>query len=232
MKFKKWYFIVGVVIVLTISVIMFYGIPSYRASQILSKKDAMARIMKKYPGEITHIQLEDHRYFITLEKGSSTYKIKMDAYNGNITSLIQTKQIVKEDDHTPNWTEEQVRKKISSISKGDIESLTHSMINHQLIYTAIVMEEDQRRTIQIDSKTGEILINKLDKETIPNKRLSEQEAIKIALKQVQGEVDDVDFDTIDSMPYYFVQIETADNYEAEIQIHAITGEVKSVTWDD
>lgn len=34
------------------------------------------------------------------------------------------------------------------------------------------------------------------------------------------------------MTYYFVQIDTKDEKGATVQIQAITGEVKSVTWDD
>lgn len=63
--------------------------------------------------------------------------------------------------------------------------------------------------------------------------ISEKEAIKIALKQVPGEVDDVDFYRKNNQVYYLVEIEVDDEREeAVIQVHAITGAVMSITWDD
>lgn len=66
----------------------------------------------------------------------------------------------------------------------------------------------------------------------PVRNITEKEAIQIALKMVSGEVDDVDFKVKNGQPYYFIEIETADDWEAEIQIHAISGKVINIEWDD
>jgi uncharacterized membrane protein YkoI len=63
-------------------------------------------------------------------------------------------------------------------------------------------------------------------------RITEDEAVKIALQQVAGTVDDVELETEDSFPYYIVEIDTEDERDTDIQIHAITGEVLSVSWED
>src|SRR5699024_1039972 len=64
------------------------------------------------------------------------------------------------------------------------------------------------------------------------KNSSEKKAIQIALDTVKGEVDDVDLERSNGQLYYFIEVETAEDTEAEIQIHAITGEVISIEWDD
>src|SRR5699024_7369914 len=64
------------------------------------------------------------------------------------------------------------------------------------------------------------------------KKISEKEAIQIALNTVKGEVDDVDLERSNGQLYYFIEVETTEDTEAEIQIHAITGEVISIEWDD
>lgn len=64
------------------------------------------------------------------------------------------------------------------------------------------------------------------------KNISEKKAIQIALDTVKGEVDDVDLERSNGQLYYFIEVETAEDTEAEIQIHAITGEVISIEWDD
>ncbi|WP_071393760.1 PepSY domain-containing protein [Bacillus tuaregi] len=83
-----------------------------------------------------------------------------------------------------------------------------------------------------DEATGE----PLNPETPPvdegSKRLTEQEAAAIALEQVAGNIDDVDYEKVNGMGFYFVDVETTDGREAKVEINAITGEVKSLTWDD
>lgn len=62
--------------------------------------------------------------------------------------------------------------------------------------------------------------------------ITEDEAIQIALKEVKGEINDVDLESDDNIHYYLVEIDTTDDREATVQINAITGEVLSITWDD
>ncbi|MDW0108514.1 PepSY domain-containing protein [Sporosarcina aquimarina] len=65
--------------------------------------------------------------------------------------------------------------------------------------------------------------------------ISEQRAVQIALGQLNGEVDDVDFVKTSEGGYYLVEIEIdVDDGpdEATYQIHAISGKIMSVTWDD
>ena len=62
--------------------------------------------------------------------------------------------------------------------------------------------------------------------------ITEQDASDIALKQVKGKVEDVDLKESDGLKYYLVEIESEQDQEATVQIHSITGEVLSITWDD
>ena len=66
----------------------------------------------------------------------------------------------------------------------------------------------------------------------PSKILSEAEAGKIALGEVEGIIDDIDLESNDRYPFYLIDIETKDDREAVVQIDAATGKVLSVTWDD
>lgn len=62
--------------------------------------------------------------------------------------------------------------------------------------------------------------------------LTEDEAAQLALQHIPGEVDDVDWKQVDGTGFYLVEIDLEDGREAIVQIHAITGEVMSVSWDD
>ncbi|MHA7965292.1 PepSY domain-containing protein [Paenibacillus sp. CAU 1782] len=62
--------------------------------------------------------------------------------------------------------------------------------------------------------------------------ISEEEAIALALKKVPGTVKDVDRENEGGRWYYFVEIETKDGREADVQLNAASGAIVSVTWDD
>jgi len=62
-------------------------------------------------------------------------------------------------------------------------------------------------------------------------RISEAAANQIALQQLNGEIDDIEFYSTADGGYYIVDIET-EKQEASFQIHAITGKILSVVYDD
>ncbi|WP_054027352.1 PepSY domain-containing protein [Bacillus sp. FJAT-28004] len=66
----------------------------------------------------------------------------------------------------------------------------------------------------------------------PSVILTEKEASDTALKKVKGSVKEVELEDSRGKWYYFVEIETADGREATVQLHAASGSVVSVTWDD
>jgi uncharacterized membrane protein YkoI len=66
----------------------------------------------------------------------------------------------------------------------------------------------------------------------PPSQITEQEAIGIALEKMAGTVEEVEIEESNGISYYLVEIEANDQQEATIQVHSITGEIMSVTWDD
>ena len=65
----------------------------------------------------------------------------------------------------------------------------------------------------------------------PNTPLTEQQAIQIASAQFAGEIEDVDFENSADGGYYLIEIDTKTE-EIIVQIHAITGKILSVSFDD
>ncbi|MFD1954987.1 PepSY domain-containing protein [Paenibacillus thailandensis] len=66
----------------------------------------------------------------------------------------------------------------------------------------------------------------------PSVLITKEEAAALALKQVQGKVEEIDLEEKDGKSFYLVEIDTADGREATVQLHAVSGELMSVTWDD
>ena len=61
--------------------------------------------------------------------------------------------------------------------------------------------------------------------------LTEQQVLSIASAQFTGEIEDIDFENTADGGYYLVEIDTAEG-EVTVQIHAITGKILSVSFDE
>lgn len=112
------------------------------------------------------------------------------------------------------------------------------------VLSLVKLQDEETGTENPDSSQGESTIppettpeSNEEEPTAPSTRLTEQQVIEIARSQVQGTIEDVDFEGSQDGGYYLVEVERPatngdDGPEATIQIHAITGEVLSVVWDD
>jgi uncharacterized membrane protein YkoI len=97
-----------------------------------------------------------------------------------------------------------------------------------------VKDNKQKTNLTIDATNGKILskTNESVNPVNPPKQISEAEAGEIAVKQVKGEVDGITLHSSKGQTYYLCEVNTADGREATVQVHAITGNVMSVAWDD
>ncbi|MBS4201096.1 PepSY domain-containing protein [Bacillus sp. FJAT-49732] len=231
MKKKKWVWFIGILTIAVLSII-FYQWFSMESSKTISEQEASELVTTKYSGKISQVQLTEDDYIIKLEKNSGLYEVKVNIHTGEISSLTQIKKNQTNIGKNNVLNEEQIKRIATSAGTGKLESLTQTLLNNQLIFTAVLVEKHQRTYVKVDAHTGKVLSINTEKLNEPSKRITKQEAIKIAIRQVPGEVDEVKIKSIDNLTYYFVEIDTKDDREATIQIQAITGEVKSVTWDD
>ncbi|MEH7254205.1 PepSY domain-containing protein [Neobacillus niacini] len=210
-----------------------YGKLTHSAA-ILTEHEAEKLVQERYQGKVSLIKLGNLEYHIELEKQGHLYLIKLDAESGKVLSFAQA-------DSTPltptqplkvELSEEDIKKIVLTAVNGSLVSLEKINNNQEFSYKAIVNGADKQTTIVVDAFSGTILSSTTTVINQPPKRLTENEAVQIASTRVQGEVDDIWLETENNQTYYFVKIETKDDREATVQIHAITGEVKTVTWDD
>ena len=113
-------------------------------------------------------------------------------------------------------------------------------------FSNLTLLYEQPTVAQDDSNAGEETTPAPDTEEQPDSQvepsdmpttdqkpilLTEQQVISIASAQFTGEVEDVDFENTADGGYYLVEIDTAEE-EVTVQIHAITGKILSVSFDD
>ncbi|MEH7177430.1 PepSY domain-containing protein [Neobacillus vireti] len=206
------------------------------SADMLSEQEAQKLVQERYQGKVSLIKLTSQQYHIELEKQNRLYVIKLDAESGKVLSFAEIGSTGKATPPAPptevELTEEEIKKIVLTAANGSLVSLEKIVTNQETTFKAIVNEADKQTTIIVDAISGTILSSTSTAVNQPPKRLTEPEAVQVASKQVLGEVDDIWLETEGDRTYYFVKIETKDDREATVQIHAITGEVLSVTWDD
>lgn len=204
------------------------------------KVDQYAAIVLK-DGKETHLTIDG-------ETGEVLRKDLVDATTGKKPET-DDKQVTKSDTKQETAESKQDSKELSL--KGTAAPKAQEQVQQEDQKQAGVKEPKETTTKQTkqedqkkaEAKKAEAPKNeakkteaKKPKETkkkeTATRKLSEKEAIQIALKKVQGVVDDVDYEVEGGQPYYFIEIETADDKEYEFQIHAITGKIRSMVIDD
>jgi uncharacterized membrane protein YkoI len=240
LKKISWFWVAISSILLIIVVVSFQQFGKLTPSaEMLTEQDAQKLVQERYQGSVSSIKLDKQQYHIELEKQNHLYTIKLDSSSGKVLSFTQTDTETSKPTTSQNppqkveLSEERIKEIIlSEMVNGTIASLEKIDNGSDLFYKAIVNDKEKQTTLTVDAFSGNILSSTSLSITQQPKTLTEKEAVEIAHTQVQGEVDDIWLETENNQTYYLIKIETTDDREAIVQIHAITGEVMSVGRDD
>jgi uncharacterized membrane protein YkoI len=215
---------------------------TFTSAEPLSEKDATRLVEKMYSGENTEVSREGDVYKIKFEIESGIYEIDVNRKTGDVTNLTQISQEPREK------TEAEVRDILANEKAGEIKTIEKKTEQDKAYYYATVTKGETEATYKLETTTGKIVDVVENKqqpqtppETTPNtqepptkkaQRISEQQAIELALKVVNGVVDDVELEEEAGQLYYFIEIEDAGEEEFTVQVHAISGEVKAIVSED
>jgi uncharacterized membrane protein YkoI len=235
MKKKGWFWtFIGLILI----IIMFVSWQQWEkvnpAKAALTMPEARKLVEDRYLGNVVKINLANNVYEMELKKEKNLYKIKLDAESREIVSFKKIKANTEKTVETvpKELTEEEIKNIVLATANGTIISFEKLESNKAPIYKAEIKEATQQTTITVDALTGKVLSNTSVAIIEPPKRLTEEEAQQIAQKQVNGVVDHLEIETRGDVTYYLAKLKTQDDQEAIVQIHAITGQVMSVSWDD
>ena len=152
--------------------------------------------------------------------------------------IVAVKQLI-----TPNvLSKSEITAQIEESFHGEILSIVEKPSNYIASFTkdgsifevTIDRENGQLSHLMLVQKNSEQQPNEQITEPKPEENpsvLTEQQAIDIALKEVPGELDSVEFEKTTNGGNYFIEIEQGDN-EIIVQIHAITGKILSIQYED
>lgn len=221
---------------------------TFTSAEPLTEKDATRLVEKMYSGENTEVSREGDVYKIKFEIESGIYEIDVNRKSGDVTNLTQISHEPREK------TETEIREILAKEKAGEIKTIEKKNEQDKAYYYATVTKGETEATYKLETKTGKIVDVVENKqqpqnppETTPNtpdkpntqeppiktaQRITEQQAIELALKVVNGAVDDVELEEEAGQLYYFIEIEDAQEEEFTVQVHAISGEIKAIVSED
>lgn len=240
MKKISWFWVAIISIILIVVFVSFLQFGKLTPSaEILTEKEARKLVQERYQGVVSSIRIDKQQYHIELEKQNQLYNIKLDSTNGKVLAFSQknSETLTPTPSQTPQQNVELSQEEIkdiilSQVVGGAIASLERINKGSDSFYKAIVVDKENQSTFTVDAVSGRILTSSSIPIKQQTKTLTETEAAEIARAEVQGEVDDIWFETENNQSHYLVKIETEDDREAIVQVHAITGNIMSVRWDD
>ncbi|WP_225942062.1 PepSY domain-containing protein [Sporosarcina limicola] len=197
--------------------------------KVLADVEIRSLLEGMYNGSVADLTMENGVYGAEIVRNDAVYVVEIDAVTGSVLSLVQTGGAGKAS--TQVLSEEEIRGMIAEKNTGEVEHISLDESDGEPVYEVKLSKNQQLTTVKMDAKTGLVLSEKIDETTIENAVITKKQAIKIAHKKLKGEVEYVTFKKTDDGGYYLIEID-GDHDEAVFQIHAISGKVLSIIWDD
>jgi uncharacterized membrane protein YkoI len=237
MKRKQWLWgIASICFISLVIMVMFQLIKPASTEQAVTEQEAVNMVKARYSGTIKKLNHEKGRYIIQLERDTGLYELIIDEKTGDVSSLMKLESYTEQGRNTvaqDNLLNEQEVKEIVLNKLGkNVDRVDKQFEGETPVYRIFVKESTSETIIVIDASSGAILSNETKQTPLVTTKLTEEEAKNIALQQVSGTVDEIDTENVNNVPFYYIEVELENGNEATVEINAITGEVKSLTWDD
>ncbi|MFE0557865.1 PepSY domain-containing protein [Paenibacillus sp. NPDC058910] len=207
---KKVSLLLGVVMLVAVLIIVnAVWSPFSPSTSAMSTDEVVEEVLSQYPGgEITKTTLDGGVYRLELQSATGTYEMTVDSRQGDIVSIQQLNERASQPPTEP-----------VEPTEPDPDTPPSEPADHG----------DKEAT---GGTTGGESGNGSGTSEPPATMITKEYAIKLSLEKVPGTVEDVEYRENKSSRYYLVEIEREDGREATIQVHAITGKIMTVTWDD
>ena len=235
MKIAKKPWVIPLIVTIVILIVGGLYIGSLlKTEKPLSNEEIRSKLEDMYGGTVDSLSLENGIYVVELTRSGALYSVKVESITGKVLSLDQLSEVEVESPKV--LTEKEARAIIAGNFPGEVERISLNKKEDPPVYNVEVVHDQALVTIALDAHSGELISEETKEVPERNVIITRDKAIEIALEQLRGEVDHVSFEHTDNGGYYLVEIEQdnddSDDVEAVFQIHAITGEILSVDWND
>lgn len=219
------------IIVLVIGVIFIQGL--FSKEEQMTKEEVEQQLVLMYGGTVEDLTFQDEIYSAEITRSGGIYSAKVNATNGQVLAMTLIEKI--EEEAPKLLSEQEVKDMIGEKYHNDVEGLTLNEEGETPTYEVEVAKNQTLLKVIVNAQTGEVMKEEEQPSSTKNTLITREEAIEIALGQLYGEVEYVKFIDNEDGGYYLVEIEQdrdEDDIEAVFQIHAITGKIMTIEWDD
>ncbi|MDR0124518.1 PepSY domain-containing protein [Bacillus zhangzhouensis] len=198
--------------------------------KLLSEEEIKKIIAKDYNGNITNIDLINHKqdYTLTLENSNGIYQIIASSASGQMKEIKQLKSYQK-----PNEKNAALQAEEAAVKKVNGTVIQKKEKSDRFIFT--IQSKKELYQVAVDKQTFKVIEVEKKKTTSKEKKLTKitvEEAIQIAIKEVGGTVDDADLETFSGMLVFEVELDLPDGREAEVLVNAYTGDIEGITYEN
>lgn len=191
-----------------ITVFIALAIKELITPQQLSVDAIREQIKTSYNGELLSLVEKPNQYIASFKKGQMIFEVTVDDEHGQFSNLT----LVQKLSEPP--TNDALDETVAEPNNDDAIEPTKEAPNEQQT------ETPKKPTA---------------KPAAPDKHpvtvITEQQAIKIALQEVSGELDSIEFHQTTDGGLYEIEVEQEDD-EVLVLVHAITGEILSIKYED
>jgi uncharacterized membrane protein YkoI len=206
---------------------------------LINKKDTISadvirtQLESMYGGTVDEISVEGDVYKATMNRNGAIYSAEIDAATGSIVSLAQTSEPKIEAPKT--LTEAEVKGLLEGKYTGIIDRISLNTNGDTPIYDVRLSKDPKFTNVTVDAITGKTIAETVKETAGEGTLITQEKAIEIARGQLKGqveEIDDVSYEKTEDGGHYLIEIETKSDRDVVVQIHAISGIVMSVTWEE
>lgn len=195
----------------------------------LSESEIQSRLEAMYGGKVENLLKEKGIYEAELTRNGDVYSAKVDAITGSVLALTQTSKSAESAAQV--ISEADIQTIITTKYTGTTERISLNKNGEVPVYEVDLAENQKLKKVKIDALSGVVISETVKETTSESALISREQAIQIALGQLKGEVDHVSFEKTNDGGFYLIEID-GEEEEAVFQIHAISGKILSVEWDD
>ncbi|WP_186763828.1 PepSY domain-containing protein [Planomicrobium sp. CPCC 101079] len=196
----------------------------------INAEEAGAKVEELYDGKVEETRTAGDSYEVKFAREGGQYAAVVDKESGQIRSV----ELIRKSETPQKLTEDEAAAIALQEAEGEAGKVVYSKESNE--FQVEVKGAEKISTVFVSADTGEV--RKITNEAVEAKPASEpvitqDKAIGIAKKTLDGEVGEVEFVASEDGGYYLVDIENEETeQEVLVQVHAIRGETMTVEWDD
>lgn len=234
--FKKPWLIPTLLTIVILTVGGLYITSLIKKEEPITAGEIQAQVESMYGGTVDQMSRKGDIYNVEMTRNGATYSAEINAVTGSVISLSQLTGAIGETPQHHVLSEAEVKEVLAGKYSGEIERVSLNTTGKSPVYEVKLAKDPKFTKVTVDAITGNTISETVKEMTGKNALITQEQATKIALKQLKpeivDEVDDVSYEKTDDGGFYLIEIDTKDNREVDFRIHAISGKIMSVTWEE